>query len=129
MQQAEGVNTLRMFVDSTSAHSCQKFCDREVHLCMHVSHLHMHRARVTPFGKVYAFFGSMRSLCMRLCVAVSTIVLSFPESADVLQEVVRDGFAIGDGDHRDTIINWTGLFSLPYQKEWENQDCFAIYLA
>ena len=47
-------------------------------------------------------------------VAVMTVVFPFL-CADFLQELVRDGLVVGDGDHRDVTVHWgMGFFtSLP----------------
>ena len=55
------------------------------------------------------FLWSVRSLCMKGCVAVTAIASPY-RSADFLEEVVRGGLAKGDVDYRDVTVHWDRVF-------------------
>ena len=68
----------------------------------------------------------MRLLRMRWYVAVVATACPIP-SADFLQEVVHDGLAKGDGDHRDVTVHRDMGFHF-LNKNKEKHNCFRHFM-
>ena len=68
----------------------------------------------------------MRSLNVRVYVAVKILLVCPFQSPDFLQVVVCDGLVTGDGDHR---VHRSSFFFHFLTRKGEKQDMFAILLA